>query len=174
MKETEKKERKLISDILFFIFIFLIVGMIVVFQNNIDDGTDVKLVGVHIKGEVNAPGYYELEYGSRVKDALDVSGNETTLADLSDINLARKLSDGDEIVIPKKGGDEEKDDGVININTADMYTLCKLDGIGETLALNIISYRKDKGQFKSIDELKKVDGIGNSKFNALKNKISVK
>lgn len=133
-----------------------------------------KIVGIHIKGEVKAPGYYELEYGSRIKDAVIAAGSETQNADFTDVNLALILADGDEIVIPACGEKEKGNNtGLININTADMYKLCKLDGIGEKLAASIISYRSEKGKFKSINDLKKVEGIGNSKFNKIKDKIEV-
>lgn len=169
------KDKSLIRDILFFLLVFAIIGVAIITQSGSkNDGTDRKIVGIHIKGEVEAPGYYELEYGSRIKDALLAAGSETENANLSEINLALKLADGEEIVIPAKGGsDSEKQSDLININTADMYRLCKLDGIGEALASNIINYRAEKGSFKSINDLKKVGGIGSSKFDKIKDKITV-
>lgn len=138
------------------------------------------IVGVHVKGEVNVPGYYELSYGSRVKDAIDYAGGKTANADIDNINLAMKLIDGQELIIAAKETKEsakvpetETETKKINLNEADMYTLCQLDGIGEETAGAILEYRARKGAFKSIDELKKVKGIGQSKLDAIKDEITV-
>ena len=143
------------------------------YPKNIAKTDEKKIVGIDIKGEVVAPGYYELEYESRVKDAIKVAGGETENADLSGINLAMKLADGEEIIIPAKTKGEKSHSEKININTADMYTLCKLDGIGEATASDIIEYRNEKGGFKNITDLKKIKGIGVKKFNKIKDKITV-
>ena len=166
------KDRPIIQDILFFAFAIIVV-MILIFPKGIVKREERKIVGIDIKGEVNAPGYYELEYGSRVKDAIIAAGGETQKADLSTINLAMTLIDGEEISIPKRGEGAGTYSKLIDINTADMYKLCKLDGIGEALATDIIDYRAKNGKFKSIEELKKVKGIGEKKFNKIKDKISV-
>ena len=152
----------------------VIIALFIIAGINAERNEESKIVGIHIKGEVNAPGYYELEYGSRVKDAVIAAGSETKSADFTDINLALLLADGDEIIIPALGDKEkEKNSDLININTADMYKLCKLDGIGEKLAASIISYRSEKGAFKSINDLKKIKGIGKAKFDKIKDKIEV-
>ncbi len=166
------KDRPIIQDILFFAFAIIVV-MILIFPKGIVKREERKIVGIDIKGEVNAPGYYELEYGSRVKDAIIAAGGETQKADLSTINLAMTLIDGEEISIPGRGEGTGTYSKLIDINTADMYKLCKLDGIGEALATDIIDYRAKNGKFKSIEELKKVKGIGEKKFNKIKDKISV-
>ncbi len=164
------KDKSFLHDILFYGFAILVV-VLLIFPRNAGKKDERKIVGVDIKGEVFAQGYYELEYGSRVKDAILAAGGETPNADLSTINLAMALIDGEEIVIPR--AEEKISKGVININTADMYKLCKLDGIGESLASNIIKYRSENGRFKTVAELKKVKGIGTEKFNKIKNKITV-
>lgn len=163
------KDKSFLHDILFYGFALLVVAMLV-FPKNFDSDKR-KIVGIDIKGEVFAQGYYELEYGSRVKDAILAAGGETPDADLSTINLAMSLVDGEEIIIPR--AEEKTGKSSININTADMYRLCKLDGIGESIASNIIKYRSENGKFKTIDELKKVKGIGKEKFNKIKDKITV-
>lgn len=165
------KDKSIVHDILFFVFAIIVIAMITI-PGNIKS-TDRKIVGIDIKGEVIAPGYYELEYGSRIKDAVISAGGETAQADFSTLNLARRISDGEEIIIPKSGEEVEDENGLININTADMYKLCKLDGIGEVLATNIINYRSEKGLFKSVNDLKKVKGIGSSKFNEIKDKVTI-
>ncbi len=166
------KDKSLIRDIMFYAFA-LIAVVILVFPKDTFKSNERKIVGIDIKGEVNAPGYYELEYGSRVKDAIIAAGGEKKNADLSTVNLAMELVDGEEIKIPGKGEDDDTNTGLININTADMYKLCKLDGIGESTATEIINYRAKNGKFKSIEDLKNVDGIGTRKFNQIKDKITV-
>lgn len=168
------KNKSLAEHISFSILIIVLVGMAIFMKYDNKGSEERKIVGIHIKGEVSAPGYYELEYGSRVKDAVLAAGSETQNADLSEVNLAMNLSDGEEIVIPRKSDSNTRSDSkLININTADMYQLCKLDGIGESVASSIIDYRAKNGVFKTINDLKKVKGIGNSKFNAIKDKITV-
>lgn len=159
-----------------------------------------KIVAVHVKGEVKKPGYYELSYGSRVKDAVDKAGGATENANLDNVNLAAKLRDGEEIQIPEKivassestvdveaNASETKNsetetaeksvsgagEVVVNINTADMKTLCTLDGIGEATASAIVEYREEVGGFSKPEDLKKVKGIGSAKFDAIKDKIVV-
>ena len=133
------------------------------------------VVGVHIKGEVKNEGYYELEYNSRIKDAIRCAGGETENADLNAINLAEFIKDGQEIIIPSLKSDSEKttSDGKININTADIYTLCKIKGIGEKLANQIIEYRTENGNFTNIEQLKRVEGIGNVAFEEMRDSITV-
>lgn len=139
------------------------------------DETEV-VVGFHIKGEVKNSGYYELEYNSRIKDAITCAGGETEKADLDSVNLAQFIKDGEEIVIPSvKNNEEEKkaDSGKVNINTADIYELCKVKGIGENLAKEIIAYRNKNGAFSKIEHLKRVDGIGSVVFEKMKDSIEV-
>ena len=161
-----------IKSVVSTLLVIVIVGAIafIAMQERENDEGNM-IVGIHIKGEVSNPGYYELKYGSRIKDALKMAGGETLKADLSEINLALLLSDGEEIVIPK--AEKEVASGKININTADNYTLCKLDGIGGTIATRIIEYRVSTGKFKTINEIKKVDGIGDALFQKIKNYITV-
>ena len=142
------------------------------------------IVGIHIKGEVQNPGYYEFSYGSRIKDAIEKAGGKTENADVDKINLAQRLRDGEEIVIPTKEKEvsvltdspvpeENKDTGKVNLNTADVNELCTLDGVGEETASRIIDYRKKNGMFSKIEELKNIGGIGEAKFQKVKDKISV-
>ena len=127
-----------------------------------------------MKGEVAAPGYYELEYGSRIKDAILAAGGEKETANLTEINLARKIGDGEEIIVPSVNNPGAVNlTDLINLNTADMYQLCKLEGIGESVAADIISYRTQYGAFTNIDQLKNVDGVGDAKFDKIKDKITV-
>ena len=156
------------------IAVLTVISVFAIMKNSGKNSADM-IVAVHIKGEVKNPGYYEFDYGKRVKDAIEKAGGTTKNADLSDINLAAKLRDGDEIIIPAKG--ETSSDTVseyaVNINTADLSLLCTLDGIGADTAKAIIAYRTNCGGFSKVEDLKKVDGIGDAKFNAIKDKITV-
>ncbi|MEE0867307.1 MAG: ComEA family DNA-binding protein [Clostridia bacterium] len=174
------KERLSIKDIIFFAVIILmaigcLAGKMVIDRETESSETADMKVGFHIKGEVNKSGYYELEFGSRIKDAIEKAGGATQNADIDKVNLAERIIDGQEIYIPaisKNAADTEK--AKININTADIYTLCSLKGIGEAIAGEIIEYRDKKGGFKSTSELKKISGIGSEKYEEIKNFVTVK
>lgn len=182
MKDEKKTLKDIIKDIAFFcILIITAVVCIVIKYNAEKEQTEIQktaekvIVGFHIKGEVVNPGYYELDYGCRVKDAIKVAGGETENADTDAINLAEKLTDGQELVIPSidQKANAKRDGDKININTAGKYELTSLYGIGDTLAEQIISYRESNGKFKTINDLKKISGIGASKFEKFKNDITV-
>jgi len=141
---------------------------------------------VDIGGEVLYPGLYELDEGSRIYDVITLAGGVTEEASLDDVNLAYILSDGIKVTIPKRDknakntkkpviytGASNIGESYVNINTATIEELCKLDGIGESIAQKIINYRESKGKFKAKEELKNVPGIGESKYNLLKNDITI-
>ncbi|HHY41852.1 MAG TPA: competence protein ComEA [Thermoanaerobacterales bacterium] len=152
---------------------------------------ETEKIVVHVAGAVKNPGVYTLEVGKRVKDAIEVAGGALPEADLLRLNLAQKLQDEDKLYVPKIGetpeqfeqanetygatvGISSKSDGKVNINTADESELIKLPGIGPATAQKIIDYRTANGFFKSIEDIKKVSGIGDKKFEQLKDKIRVK
>jgi competence protein ComEA len=138
---------------------------------------------VYVTGEVNKPDVYKLKEGSIVKDAITKAGGATKDADLIAINLAKRVSDGEEIIVPKKGAQNKsaanlapapsEKDGKININTADLATLEKLPGIGEVKANAIIQYRKEHNGFKTIHEITRVSGIGEKTFEKIRDLITV-
>jgi competence protein ComEA len=134
---------------------------------------------VDIQGEVKTPGVYELPINSRVNDAIKVAGGAKPSADLSFINQARVVKDGEQIFVDKKyisSGDVRRSvtvSGIININRATAKELDKLPGIGPVIAGRIVEYRKVNGFFQSIDDLKKVQGIGASTLEKFKSKIRV-
>lgn len=143
---------------------------------------------IHITGQVINQGIVKLEEGSRVIDAIEKAGGATKEANLSKINLAYLLEDGMKLYVPSVNDKEEqilnistngKDEDTkqtlkVNINTATNEELQKLPGIGEAMASRIITYRKENGKFSKLEDLKNVSGIGEAKFNNIKNYIYIK
>jgi competence protein ComEA len=121
---------------------------------------------VHIVGEVKIPGMYQLPLGARLVDAVFAAGGLTADADNSSVNLARELSDGEQVVVFKVGeeGSEggSSPGGLVSINRAGDKQLEELPGIGPALAGRIIAWREANGGFKSKNYLLKVSGIGDS------------
>ena len=150
---------------------------------------DKKMITVFISGEVNNPGVVTIESEKRLSDAIDVLGGITESADLNKINLAMKLKDESHYIIPKLGENNEFysnnifesntqsstniQSNLININNANAAQLDTLPGIGEATANKIINHREENGLFKSIEEIKKVNGIGDKKYEEIKNLISI-
>lgn len=131
-------------------------------------------VVVHVAGAVSAPGVYTLPADSRVDDAVRAAG-ATADADLSQLNLAQKLADGQKIIVPAAGetpapvdnaapSDSSQSGALININTATQEELETLPSIGEVRAQAIIAYREEHGGFRTTDELMEVSGIGEKIF----------
>ena len=132
---------------------------------------------VHIVGEVNTPGMYQLPIGARLVDAVFAAGGLTEDADNSSVNLARELSDGEQIVVYKIGEQGTTDSissgGLISINRATAEQLEDLPGIGPALSARIIAYREANGGFKSKEDLKNVSGIGDSIFSGFEDLITL-
>ena len=146
-----------------------------------------NMIMVHISGEVYKPGIVEIESGKRLIDVVELAGGLKKDADLDRINLAKKLSDEEKIYIPKIGeevsteigtithtvGDtNSKESTKVNINTCDKGELISLPGIGDVIADRIIEYRFTN-QFKSIEDIKSVSGIGDKKFEGIKELIKI-
>lgn len=127
-------------------------------------------IEVYITGSVQSPGMYTLTEGTHVADAIEAAGGFTSEADKSAINLARKLRDGDKVYAPKQGESSQR----ININRANSWLLDALPGIGPATAEKIIDYRFQNGPFRSKEDLMKVKGIGDSTFEKLEDKITVR
>ncbi len=148
--------------------------------NNTENKSIENKIGVYITGAVKNPGVYYLSENSRIYNLLDICGGILETADISKLNLAQKLIDSDKIEVPEKKaeiemGDEEKieEDKKVNINTASINELKKLNGIGESTANKIIEYR-NTNTFEDIQDIMNVPGIGESKFNNIKDDICVK
>ena len=152
---------------------------------------------VHITGEVKEPGVKELPTDARIADAIEAAGGVTENADLDEVNLAFVLSDGQKIYIPNKNEKEISGEKVyitagsgnnviiedkiegekmqkVNINEAKQEDFEQLPGIGPSIAKKIIEYREQNGKFTSINELQEVKGIGEAKFENIKEYIMVK
>ena len=159
---------------------------------NIEKEKGVNKIKVYVTGEVNNPGVIELEENSRIEDAINLSGGLTNFANLQNVNLAFVLEDGQKLYIPNINDNEnveyislENGDNIvettksnsknskININKAALNELETLPGVGASLAERIITYRKENGLFTSIEDLKNVSGIGEKKFENLKDYISI-
>ena len=132
---------------------------------------------VHIEGEVVNPGLKKVKLGTRLYELIEEAGGETENADMTRINLASVLSDEQKIMIPPKVMNEdsgkEEISPLVNINTATKERLMTLNGVGEGTAEKIIKYREENGYFNALEDLKNVSGIGENKFNGLKDDITI-
>lgn len=148
------------------------------------EAVEVKAqVYAYVTGAVANPGVYSLDEGLRVCDAVEAAGGLTEDADASTVNLARVLSDGEHIALPTKAEVETAlaqgsaggaaASSLVNINTADASALETLSGVGSATAQAIISDREQNGPFSTIEDLMRVDGIGEKKFAKLKDSICV-
>lgn len=165
-------------------------------DSDVGENTDKKeedLFKVHIAGAVENECIVSIEDGARIADVIEMAGGLTDEADIRNVNLAYKVEDGQKIYIPRKDEDiteiildgnevyeignmKSKNDGelgIVNINTASQTELETLSGIGPTTALKIIKYREENGKFQNIEDIKNVPGIGESKFEAIKENIKV-
>ena len=165
-------------------------------ENAIDHQVLVEPVNiaVHVCGAIKQPGVYFLEEGARIVDAISEAGGFLEEADQEYVNQALLLQDGMKIDIPTKEevkngyvgnedngissvisvqGAETKENGKINLNTADEALLCTLPGIGESRAKSILAYRDTHGPFEKIEDIMKVSGIKEAAFEKIKDKIIV-
>jgi competence protein ComEA len=150
---------------------------------------EISRIVVHVEGQVASPGVYELDHGSRVIDAVELAGGLTPEADRK-INLAQKLQDEAFIYVPAvdesldesallqstfsfHSGLAPSDQSLVNINTADAKKLETLPGIGPVLAERIIAYRQQHGPFRQMEDLKKVTGIGDKRFEDIQSSITI-
>lgn len=135
-------------------------------------------VVVHVVGQVLQPGLVHLPAGARLADAIDAAGGAGPEADLAAINLARVLTDGEQVVVPRPGEQPQSAgaagaDPAIDLNTAATADLDTLPGIGPVLAQRIVDWRTEHGAFTAVDELAEVRGIGSSVLEGLRDLVRV-
>ena len=143
-------------------------------DNNNNKNIDTTYCLIDIKGEINFPGMYSVEVGTTLYELVKLAGGFTTLADTSFLNLSTTLNNNQMIVVPKISNTSLiTNTSLININTATLAELMQLPGIGNAKAVNILDYRNNNGYFNTIEDLKKVTGIGEEIFAKVKNYICV-
>lgn len=181
--QTQKRALLIIGSLLLLLSVFIVA------RGNSQPNEAMQIVPitiaepeifVDVTGAVNKPGVYTLTGKSRVIDAIKAAGDSAPGADLSTINLARVLNDGEQIyvdstVVNSSGVRVSKavHSGPININRATARQLDALDGVGPVIAQRIVDYRKINGSFLTIDDLQKVSGIGAAKFAQIKAKVRI-
>ena len=138
---------------------------------------------VHVAGAVRTPGVYRLRDGERVQDAVRRAGGPRAGADLNAINLAAKVADGQQVVVPRRGAAGASAVGTgaadgaaqppVSLNTATAEQLDTLDGVGPATASKILDWRRQHGGFRSIDDLGEIPGIGPKRLAALRGKVQL-
>lgn len=143
-------------------------------------GATGTVIYVHILGQVSVPGLYALHDGDRAVDVVAAAGGLTPAADPASLNLARFLSDGEQIVVPAVGEAPPASvavggtaiPGKVNINTADEPTLETLPRVGPAMAARILAWRTANGRFTAVEDLMSVSGIGEKTFEGLKDLVT--
>lgn len=130
------------------------------FQGNDTEQSVTAEINVHIVGEVETPGLYQLPIGSRVSDVIDLAGGVNDNASAESINLARILIDGEQIIVKSQQVFQQEMDSKISINDASAEQLDELPGVGPSIAQKIVDYRENNGLFRSLEQLTEVSGIG--------------
>jgi competence protein ComEA len=135
---------------------------------------------VDIKGEVQEPGVYEVNFEARVNELIELAGGFTRNADPEQINLAQKLHDEMSIIVPKEGGANELEEtgmsdtqGKLRLNHATQEEIETLPGIGPAKAQAIIQYREENGLFQDVQDLLNISGIGEKTLESFMDQIQV-
>jgi competence protein ComEA len=145
---------------------------------SLDSGGSGDVV-VDVTGAVARPGVYRLPAGARVTDAVDRAGGATGAALLEAINLAARLADGQQVVVPRKGpagaplaaAGAASEEGPIGLGTATVEQLDTIDGIGPVTAQDIVEFREQHGGLSSVDQLDQISGIGPATMEALRARL---
>jgi competence protein ComEA len=137
---------------------------------------------VHVVGAVRRPGLYRLRDGSRIADAVRRAGGATRRADLSLVNLAAPVSDGTQVLVPRRAPPvapgappaeaAEAAAGPLHLNTATIDELDELPGVGPVTAQKIVEYREQHGAFSSVDDLDAIPGIGPARLEQLRELVA--
>ncbi|UBU15697.1 ComEA family DNA-binding protein [Nonomuraea gerenzanensis] len=143
--------------------------------------TATTKVTVHVTGKIRNPGVYRLPTGARVADAVTAAGGVSRTASTGSLNLARRLIDGEQIVVgatsPQAASPAQPATDpattILDLNSATPDQLEQLPGVGEVLAARITEFRTTRGGFTTIDQLREVSGIGPRKFEEIKSKVRV-
>ena len=142
-----------------------------------------RLLVVDVTGAVRRPGLYRLADGARVADAVARAGGATARAELEAVNLAARVADGEQVVVPRRGGagagasgsassDAPPATGPVHLNSATVEQLDALPGVGPVTAQNIVDYREEHGGFRSVDELDAIPGIGPTRLDRLRELVA--
>ena len=143
-------------------------------------------LAVQVAGEVRRPGVYQVPAGARVHEAIEQAGGLTRRADQAGVNLVAKVADGQQVIVPRRGaavagggagaaggaGSDGVPGAKVSLGSATPEQLDAIDGIGPTLAQRIVEYRQKNGGFSSVDELRQVDGIGEKRFESLREAVT--
>jgi competence protein ComEA len=164
----------------------------IVVIDDLQESTEEQIedtIFVHIEGAINSPGVKEVKRGTRLFELIELSDGELEEADLSRLNLSQVLKDEQKVVVPYKVNEQEEktsqvnttkaiaksssnNSSLVNINYASKEELETLPGIGPAMASKIIDYRNENGFFNSIEDIKNISGIGDAKFEKIKDKIT--
>lgn len=149
-----------------------------------DEGAEFELSGeagdvvVDVTGAVQSPGVYRLPAGSRVTDAVQRAGGAAPKAQLEAVNLAARLADGQQVVVPERGpgggattAGAVSEDGPISLGTASVEQLDTIDGIGPVTAEDIVQFRDEHGGLASVEQLNQISGIGPATMEALRARL---
>ena len=153
----------------------------------VPESEEIRQIYVYVCGAVNHPNVYQADEGSRLFELIEMAGGFTPEADRAGLNLARSVADGEQIrvlteeetaqgmtfVSENTTAQTASDNGLVNINTASVSELTSVTGIGESRAQAIIDYREKNGGFRSVEEIKKVDGIKDGLFSKIKDFITI-
>jgi competence protein ComEA len=135
-----------------------------------------RVITVHVAGAVRLPGVVEVAADSRVGNAIAAAGGALPQADLTRVNLAAPLSDGQQLLVPATSAEgmvAAAEEGKVRINVAGAEELASLPGVGPVLAARIVAYREENGPFAVVEDLLDVPGIGEAKLAALREAVLV-
>ena len=143
---------------------------------SVSEDEEEAMIVVDVAGAVVHPGVYSVPEGSRVCDAIEAAGGISKDGVSANINQARLLADGEQIIVPDSSSAEASEntsDGKINLNRADKETLMTIPGIGEAKAEAIIAYREEHGSFQSVESLMEIPGIKEGIYNRISQYVCV-